>query len=228
MNKHDFITQLINEYGATPDDYPAALFMAGLPGSGKTEISRNLIIDSGVHLLRIDMDGIAEMLPNYQPEKTDEFRKPATKLLNECFTYALHHNLSFIMDGTFGSPMADKNIERSLNRNFSVKVIYAFQDPRIAWEFTLAREKIEHRAIKFDGFIESYYKTINNIKNIGDKYSDKITIDIALKTPDNKIGGWLRNVKADQIDNLLNIEYNKDKLINYILGTDHGTKTNSN
>lgn len=42
-----------------------------LPGSGKTEISKNLIKDSGVELLRIDMDEIAEMLPDYEPSKGD-------------------------------------------------------------------------------------------------------------------------------------------------------------
>ena len=47
--------------GAEPETEPAELFMAGLPGSGKMEISRYLIRDPGVKLFRIDMDEIAEI-----------------------------------------------------------------------------------------------------------------------------------------------------------------------
>lgn len=218
INKHEFIKQLIQNCNVTPDPEPAAFFMAGLPGSGKTEISKNLIIDSGVNLLRIDMDEIAERLPGYKPNQADEFRKPATTLLSECFSYALHHNISFIMDGTFGNGQALKNIERSLKHGFRVKIIYALQDPKAAWQFTVAREKIEHRAIRFDGFVETYYKTIRNIKAASDIFTDQISIDIAIKNTENKVEKWKRNVKSNKIDSLVNVEYNKDKLIKYILG----------
>ena len=218
MNKRKFVMRMIEDAGAVPEVEPAAFFMAGLPGSGKTEISKNLIKDSGVKLLRIDMDEIAEMLPGYQPEKADEFRKPATTLLSESFSYALHHKISFLMDGTFGSAQAMKNIERSLKHGFKVQIVYALQDPKIAWQFTVAREKVEHRAIKFDGFVEAYYKTINNIKKAREDFDDLITIDVAIKTIDNKVGEWVRNIKLSEIDSLVKVEYNKDKLIKYILG----------
>ena len=218
FNKREFVERIVAETGVEPDAEPAGIFMAGLPGAGKTELSRNIIIDSGVDFLRIDMDQIAEMLPGYKPENADEFRKPATQILSELFGYALKHNLNFVMDGTFGSKQAMLNIERSLNHGFGVKIIYAYQDPKLAWEFTLAREKVEHRAIKFDGFVEAYYKTIYNIKEVGREFGGKITIDIAFKNPDNKVGKWLRDVDATKIDELLKIEYNKDKLIKYIKG----------
>lgn len=218
MNKREVINLMLEKSGAEPEAEPAALFMAGLPGSGKTEISRNLIEESGVKLLRIDMDEIAEMLSGYEPEKADEFRKPATTILSECLKYALHHNVSFLMDGTFSSAQALKNIERSLRHGFRVKIVYALQDPRVAWNFTVAREKVEHRAIKFDGFVEAYYKTINNIKLAREEFGDSITIDIAVKNEKNKVERWERNVDVEKIDSLVNVEYNKDKLIEYILG----------
>lgn len=218
IEKRKLITQIVNDSGALPEAEPAAFFMAGLPGSGKTEISKNLIKESGVKLLRIDMDEIAELIPGYTPETADEFRKPATTILSECFSYALHHNISFMMDGTFGSSQAIKNIERGLNHGFRVQIIYAMQNPKIAWQFTLAREKIEHRSIKFDGFIEAYYKTLNNLETVLKQYEKRVTVDIAIKTPDNKIGEWLRSVDYKQFDEVVKKEYNKDKLIQYILG----------
>ncbi|MBR3386285.1 zeta toxin family protein [Candidatus Saccharibacteria bacterium] len=177
-----------------------------------------MIEDSGVKLLRIDMDEIAKALPGYEPGQADSFRKPATLLLSEVFGYALKKKISFIMDGTFGNAKARENIERSLKHSFLAKIVYVFQDPKLAWRFTIAREKIEHRAIKFDGFIEAYYKTIDNIKLIGEEFGDRITLDIAIKNPDNKVGRWERNVKMSEIDKILTIEYNKDKLIQYIKG----------
>lgn len=210
--------RIINDSGALPEAEPAAFFMAGLPGSGKTEISKNLIKESRVKLLRIDMDEIAELIPGYTPETADSFRKPATTVLSECLSYALHHNISFLMDGTFGSAQAIKNIERSLKHNFRIKIAYALQDPRIAWQFTVAREKVEHRSIKFNGFIEAYYETLNNLKTILEDYEKYITVDIAIKTSDNKVGKWLRNVSRQQFDEVAKKDYNKDELIQYILG----------
>ena len=217
-SKSELVKQILAKSGALSESQPAAFFMAGLPGSGKTEISRNLIKDSGVKLFRIDMDEIAELLPGYTPESADAFRKPATAILSECFSYALHHDISFLLDGTFGSPQALKNIERSLKHDFRIKIVYALQDPKLAWQFTLAREKIEHRAIRFDGFVEAYYKTITNIKKAKELYAERIAIDIAIKDQENKVGKWLRNVSVQQIDNTTKIEYNKDKLIKHILG----------
>ena len=223
-NKREFIETMLRECGAAPEVEPAAIFMAGLPGSGKTEISRNLIEESGVKLLRIDMDEIAERLPGYKPEKADEFRKPATTLLSECLRYALHHDISFLMDGTFGSTQALKNIERSLNHGFSVQIVYALQDPRVAWNFTLAREKVEHRAITFEGFVGAYYKTINNLKLASETFGNAIVVDVAIKDEANKVGEWKRRVKGTEIDSLIKTEYNKDKLIKYILGEDNDSK----
>ena len=218
LDKKQFVREMLDAAGVAPEDEPAGIFMAGLPGAGKTELSRNLIVDSGVSLLRIDMDEIAERIPGYEAGRADEYRKQATTLLSELFSYAIHHRLSFVMDGTFGSKSAGHNIERCLRRGYIMKIVYAYQDPRLAWEFTLAREKIERRAIKFEGFVEAYYKTLANIKVIGEKYGDRITLDIAVKNPDNRVGEWLRNVSAAEIDKKLAVQYNKDKLIKYILG----------
>lgn len=89
-------------------------------------------------------------------------------------------------------------------------------------------KKIEHRAIEFNGFIEAYYKTIRNIKDVSKKYKELITIDIAVKNEKNEVGKWLRNVDVGKIDDLVKVEYDKDKLIKYVLGAQNDTKADTN
>ena len=192
--------------------------MAGLPGAGKTELSRALIEIAHVSPVRIDMDELATFIDGYRPEAANEFREAATILLSETYSKVLKQKLDFVMDGTFSSKNAELNIERALKRGYSVKIVYAYQDPKLAWEFTKAREKVEHRSIKFDGFIETYYKTIENIKYIGKKFDNKINLNIVYKTPTNEVGEWKKCISFSKIDDLIKVEYNKDKLIKYILG----------
>ena len=125
--------------------------MAGLPGAGKTEFSKNLIkLVDGAKAVRIDMDEIATQIKGYHPEIADEFRGQASKLMNGLYDKVLKEKLEFIMDGTFGSKSSIKNVERAINHGYTVKVIYIIQDPKLAWKFTLAREKVEHRSISID------------------------------------------------------------------------------
>lgn len=222
LHKKEFILQLVETSGALPEDNPAAIFMAGLPGAGKTEFSKRLIEFSGVPFVRIDMDEIAEQIDGYRAEDADKFRLAATTLLSETFNFVLKKKYSFVMDGTFGNPKAKMNIERALKHGFNVKLIYVYQDPKPAWEFTLAREKVEHRAIQFDGFIEAYYKTIGNIKEIIAEYGDRIGCEIVIKKPSNEIGLRYKNVEMAEIDKIIKTEYNKDKLIQYIKGEPSG------
>ncbi|MBQ3306458.1 zeta toxin family protein [Candidatus Saccharibacteria bacterium] len=218
QHRREFVKALVEASGAEPQNDPTAIFMAGLPGAGKTELSKNIIDFSKINFVRIDMDEIASQIENYDPKEADRFRLGATTLLSEVFSYALYHNLDFIMDGTFGSPKAKTNIERTLKHGYMVKIIYTYQDPKTAWEFTKAREKIEHRAIKFGGFIKVYYNTLENLKKIYQEFHGQISIDIVVKTADNRIGVWYDNMDFSEIDEFVKLEYNKDKLIKYIKG----------
>ena len=39
-----------------------------------------------------------------------------------------------------------------------------------------------------------------------------------MKDAENKVGEWLRDVPAKEIDDIIKMEYNKNKLIKYIKG----------
>lgn len=218
-NKKDFAQNFVKKSHLTDDDKYSAFIMAGLPGSGKTEFSKEIVKTYGIHTLRIDMDEIASQIPTYQPENADQFRKGATVLMNNIFDLVLKNRFNFILDGTFGSPHAISNIERALRRNYTIKIMYVHQDPKLAWKYTLAREKIEHRAIEQQGFISTYFKIIHNLQALQFIGSPHLTLDIALKNPDNSIQKpRLRNVSPNQLDKLINRQYNEDSLKEYIDG----------
>lgn len=219
ITKKEFVTKFIEEFGAKSMLNPGAIFMAGLPGAGKTEFSKELIKNiSGPKAIRIDMDEIASKIKGYRPEIADQYREPATKLLNSIYDETLKNHFEFVMDGTFGSKNAIKNIERALHHNYSIKIIYIQQNPKLAWKFTLAREKVEHRSIDINGFIEAYFNISANLIKLEPflKKYDKISIDIITKNNNNKeIDSWLPNIKSG-IDILLKTSYNKNTLRKYI------------
>lgn len=215
-HQKEIVDRIISDAGLCPENEPMAIFMAGLPGAGKTELSNGFIKEMRTKPIRIDMDELATYIKGYQPEKADLFRASATRILNNLFDKTIKKHLPFIMDGTFGSKMALTNVERVLKRGYIVQIAYAFQDPKLAWQFTKAREKVEHRAIKEDGFIETYYKTISNLHELARRDYENVTIDIFIKNEDNTVGQRIENVRENQIDDILKVVYNKDKLKEYI------------
>ena len=130
-------------------------FMAGLPGSGKTEFTKSLIKNLNVKILRLDMDEIAAQIETYTPQKADKFRASASMLLSRTFDMVVDKGYDFIMDGTFGSAAVLQDLERAIRNGYTIKIVYIYQNPKIAWEYTVAREKVEHRAIDFENFVFS-------------------------------------------------------------------------
>lgn len=225
-HKKDFANKLIAKSGATRTENPAAIFMAGLPGAGKTEFTKHLIKKAQLKVVRLDMDEIATCVEGYRPEVADKYRSGATELLNKSLDLVLKNKLSFIMDGTFSSKYGIRNVNRAIAHGYMVKIIYIAQDPRTAWHFTLAREKVEHRAIDEDGFIRSYFGTLDNIKVLLASKHDKIAIDVVVKQPDNEIGELFENVALDKIDKIIKIYYKYKEIKDYIDDRQNQTQAN--
>lgn len=216
LHQKEIVNRIISGADLVPSEKPIAIFMAGLPGAGKTELSQGFIKQSDGGLVRIDMDELATLVSGYTPERADEFRGAATRLLNVLFDKVIRKRLSFIMDGTFGSPVALQNIERVLKRGYEVQIAFACQDPKLAWNFTKARERVEHRAISEEGFLNSYYKTIGNLHDLAKRHYKDVEIDIFMKNRDNSVGERFANVDETQIDEIAKVIYNKDRLKLYI------------
>lgn len=210
-NKKAFARKLIADAGVERSQHPVAFFMAGLPGSGKTEFTKSLIKNLNVKILRLDMDEIAAQIDTYTPQKADRFRAGASMLLSRTFDMVVDRGYDFIMDGTFGSAAVLQDLKRAIKSGYTIKIVYIYQDPKVAWEYTVAREKVEHRAIDFESFVESYYRIFDNLKNLN-LAKESVSVDLVVKDEQNKVQKIQENIITKDIDKYVKIEYNKDKL----------------
>lgn len=211
-NKKKFANKLITQSGVIPQSEPAGFFMAGLPGAGKTEFTTNLIADLKLNVVRIDMDEIATHIAGYAPEEAHAFKEAATDVMNAVFDRVKHRKVDFIMDGTFRSNKAISNVNLALQKKYIVKIFYLHQDPKIAWEFTKDREKIEKRWIQKDKFVDTYFEVQSNIIYLSKLSLPNVTIDIVVKDSNNKVGDWRENVNTEVIDELFKSSYTRSEL----------------
>ncbi len=213
-----FAKDFIDKNGFVPkNEPPVAFFMAGLPGVGKTEFSIELKNVLSCKTIRLDMDEIAEEIEGYTPEKADDFRGEASKRMNRIFDMVLKKKMDFIMDGTFGSKNAIQNVERAIKRGYVVKIIFLDQDPKKSRYYTKEREKIEHRSISINGFIEAYFSTIDNLRKILSMYDDKALVDVVLKDNWRKSSKKVnRNITLSEFDKIVKNDYTKKSLRKYL------------
>lgn len=192
-NKKRLAREFVRNTNFSRSEHPVGIITAGLPGAGKTEFTQELLKQIDTKPLRIDMDEIATHIEGYRPEIADKFRAGASAIMNRIYDEVLKAGIDFILDGTFAGTPAISNVERALTHGYTLKVYYIYQDPQIAWNFTQAREKIEHRSIDKAGFIDTYARIYSNLKSL-QKFQDKISISVIVKDKDNKIGSLRENV----------------------------------
>lgn len=162
---------------------PFTIFMAGSPGAGKTEFSKNLlkqlkIKNSSQKVIRLDTDELRELLPQYNGSNSDEVQRAATLLFDKAYDFVQKNNQSVIVDTTFASPRSIQNIKRALNRGRKVGILYLHQDPLIAWDYTKKREKVEGRVVPKKVFINAYFSARENVKKVKQKFGDKIELSL--------------------------------------------------
>lgn len=142
-----------------------AIFMAGIPGAGKTEFTENTIRESP-GLISIEHDQLVEYIDGYTPEAYYNYRKAGSVLVTRIFDECLRNGYPFVFDGTLSHENGIKNINKCLKQGYDVLVIYIVQDTTKAWELTQARELVKKRAIEKTGFIETCNKINANLLNI--------------------------------------------------------------
>lgn len=172
-HKKDLIQKFADPSEYQGDELPVSVFMAGSPGAGKTEFSREIVDvlfnnSEKRQVVRIDADDIREILPGYNGANSYLFQSAVSIVVEKLHDYVLAKRQNFILDGTLSNfEKAKGNIQRSLNKRRSVFIFYVYQEPIVAWQFTQRREKKEGRHIPKEAFIEQFFgakETVNKIK----------------------------------------------------------------
>ncbi|MCC2659092.1 MAG: zeta toxin family protein [Panacagrimonas sp.] len=192
-----------------PEEHPVSVFMAGSPGAGKTEASKELIaryeID-GLRVLRIDPDELRAEFPGYTGGNAWLFQKAVTPLVERIHDLALDQQQSFLLDGTLSSyDVARRNIDRSLKRNRTVQLLYVYQEPEQAWRFVQAREAAEGRRIEPESFLDQYFAARETVNRLKADLGRAISIDLLLKNNDGS--HRLYQAGVDRIDNHIPEKY---------------------
>jgi predicted ABC-type ATPase len=217
-NKEQIARELTDLAKFHPEDHPISVFMAGSPGAGKTEFSKNLIgdIEKARHcnVVRIDADDIRIRIPGYSGGNSYLFQSAASIIVERIHDFALKQNQTFILDGTLAnSGKAWKNIERSLGKNRIIFIFYLYQQPGIAWKFTQAREATEGRNIPRSAFIEQFIGARDVVEELRKKLGEELVLFLVRKNLEkNTVDKVVKIVQGESIDRYLDKRYTKNEL----------------
>lgn len=197
-----------------PEDNPVSVFMAGSPGAGKTEASKNLLkrfSKENSSVIRIDPDELRECFKEYIGSYSSLFQS-AVSIIAECILdCATENKQSFIFDSTLTNLEKSKsNISRSIKRKRFVQILYIYQDPLQAWEFVKDREVLEGRNIPKDRFIDQYFIARENVNILKKEYGREIQVDLIVKNIDGTDQLYQENI--DNIDFHVKEEYTREIL----------------
>lgn len=175
-----------------------AFLTAGMSGVGKTEFAR-FLKENDKNLLHIDTDEIREYFTcvGYNGQNSDIFQEPASKGFSKLFDYALKKGYSIILDSNLSNiEKATQNIDRLLNKGYSINIFYLYNEPEKCYEFTRNREVLTKRKVPYDVFVKSNldsYKTVTELKN---KFQD----DIILNYIDKKNDIFHTNISLEKLN----------------------------
>ncbi|MDX1464825.1 MAG: zeta toxin family protein [Halomonas sp.] len=212
-----------------PEEHPVSIFMAGSPGAGKTEISKEYVaaldelreegMDGLGRILRIDPDDLRAELPGYTGSNSWLFQRAVSILVERIHDLMLKQRQSFILDGTLASlDVARKNIERSLNKDRDVQIFFVYQHPKLAWQFVCSREEVEGRNIPLDSFIRQFLDVQDVVRQIKQDFGDRVTLDMIVKNNDGANQLWEADI--DSIDAYLPERYTREQLESLLVGED--------
>ena len=209
-NKKRLAKELTDISKYIPDEKPISVFMAGSPGAGKTESSKNFLDDLEAHtkhkVIRIDGDEIRKHMPGYTGANSYLFQKAISIIIDVVHDLTLDQKQTFLLDGTLSSyERARLNINRSLSRNRRVFIFYVYQSPAVAWKFTQARETTEGRNIPKEAFIEKFISARNVVDQIRKEYDGRVVIFLVKK-----------NFETHEVEDIIKIEKDGPQIDHYI------------
>lgn len=218
QNKNRIAKELTDPKIYTPEKTPISVFMAGSPGAGKTEFSKNLIDilekDKERHVVRIDGDDVRSLIPGYTGDNSYLFQGAISIVVEKMHDLVLHNKQSFVLDGTFSKyEKAVENIERSIKKQRPIFIFYVYQKPEVAWRFTEVRETAEGRHIPKEAFITQFMGARETIEKVIDTFGENIAVFLVTKDFEKNT---LENIyivdKKSQIDQYIGEAYTEENL----------------
>jgi len=221
--KRHIIDLLIADAGTVPvldSISPVAYVMAGIPGAGKTEfldsIIENLESKKQYHeFVRIDLDQIVTIYPGYTPKTYAKFRSRGNNVLARCVDELRKRRYNMMIDGTFSgtSGSSIRNIEKLLTAGYRVSMVYMYDKPEIAWEYTRLREQETNRGIDKNGFISSCDNISINLEEALKKFRDNPNFSLSIvKQKELRDRNYEVITSEDSIYKIVSEGYNIDKL----------------
>ncbi len=188
--------------------------MAGSPGAGKTEASKELLNEFSADkaILRIDPDELRAEFTDYDGTNAWLFQGATSILVEKVLDFALDQSQSFVLDGTLSHyDVAERNIKRSLRKGRVVQILYVYQEPRLAWEFVQAREAKEGRRVPPEQFVDQYFAARETVNRLKREFGAEIRVDLLLKNNDGS-NRFYRN-GVDQIDYHIPEKYDRNDVL---------------
>lgn len=218
-NKNNLAREITDVSLYKSEDTPVSVFMAGSPGAGKTESSIRLIEELSKNdkskILRIDADEYRKYFDEYKGHNSHIFHGAVSLVVEKVHDFSLNNKQSFIFDGTLSNyKKACDNIQRSLKRGRLVQIIYVYQEPLLAWEFTKKREENEGRRILKEDFISKFLESRNTANLLKKTFKDDITLDLIIKDIDNSELRYEKNIK--NVDDFIKNNYSLQELRNQL------------
>ena len=212
-NKKQIARKLTDPSEYLPEKDPVSVFMAGSPGAGKTEASKELLIElqDDTPILRIDPDELRLQFDEYDGTNAWIFQAATSILVEKIHDLALDQSQSFILDGTLSNfEVAERNIRRSLKKGRLVQILYVYQKPELAWQFVQAREEKEGRRIPAEQFVDQYFAARENVNRLKQLFRARIRVDLLLKNNDGSNRFYKNGV--DQIDYHIPEKYDRQQV----------------
>lgn len=214
-NKKRIARKLTDRQLYPSETHPVSVFMAGSPGAGKTEFSKQYLRllqeSSGFEILRIDPDDYRGLVPGYVGDNSWLVQGAATIITEKVLDLALEQKQSFLLDGTFADwPKSKSNISRCLGRGRDVEVLYVYQPPEQAWLFVQAREAQEGRMVPFTRFVDIFFRAHEAVKAALQEFGENIRVQVLVKPIDN--GRHVLHSDVSDLDKVLRISMTREEI----------------
>lgn len=210
-NKQIFIQHVISQYDGNKPSKPIAVFMAGTPGAGKTEVANSLIDIFDHRPVHIDADDFRTLIPGYTGSNSELVHAAASIAVDKAMDAVVNSGIPFILDGTFAVGKAVANIKRSFRHGYDTQIYFIYQDPIEAWRFTQIREQKEGRRVPKEAFVHAYFTSRQNVEAVMSELGHEITLHVIIKNYQTETHETHANVLtlADVLPRL----YTKEKLM---------------